>query len=622
MNTFAKSIQKVFQGVMNSFKAFPETIICALAFSIVTMVRIQLDWPEQEAYNFLLNTLHWSFALGAIFSLATTTAIHARFHKPKSLLYGYLLGVAAVVITFGLLYLFGRPDPALAASRVISVSQIAAARVTAVMVVSFVAFIILAAYPKDKSDFARSFFMTHKAFFIALIYGAVIMGGTSGVAGAVQALLYEDMSSKVYMYLGTLVGFLTFTIFVGYFPDFQKGELDEHREVAEKQPRFIEVLLGYIMIPILLALTAVLLLWTAKTTLTGQGASFMLLSGIATSYAAVGIWLHIMVTNYETGIAKFYRRVYPFAALLILGFEAWALVVQLNKYGLKTAEYFFALLWILAVAAAVLLIIKQAQAHKMIAYIFCVLAIVSVLPVIGHHVFPVAAQIDRVEGILIEEGMLKDGELSAAKKEPSLQTREAITDAVLYLAYQQTKKLPSWFDPNMTDNYTFTKKFGFEQAWPESEDMGVSDPGSNIGISLRLPPEVIEISGYRWAANLSDFEEKGRARVVIDGERGSYEVNWSINTPDGIPVLLVTLDDRVILEEDMNSYIDKITAKYPPGEKNVPVGELEDMTMKLETAEISVLLVFSNVDINVNTKQDEFYYWLSLSALYMNEKTE
>ncbi|MDD2484916.1 MAG: DUF4153 domain-containing protein, partial [Eubacteriales bacterium] len=515
-----------------------------------------------------------------------------------------------------------RPDPALAASRVISVSQIAAARVTAVMVVSFVAFIILAAYPKDKSDFARSFFMTHKAFFIAIIYGAVIMGGTSGVAGDVQALLYENMSSKVYMYLGTLVGFLTFTIFVGYFPDFRKGELDEHREVAEKQPRFIEVLLGYIMIPILLALTAVLLLWTGKTTLTGQGASFMLLSGIATSYAAVGIWLHIMVTNYESGIAKFYRRAYPFAALLILGFEAWALVVQLNKYGLKTAEYFFALLWILAVVAAVLLIIKKAEAHKVLAYIFCALAIVSVLPLIGHHSLPIMAQIDRVEGILIEEGMLKDGEISAAKKEPPLQTREAITDAVMYLSYQQTKELPSWFDTNMSDNYTFTKVFGFEQAWPEPEDIGVSDPGSNIGISLRLPKEVIEISEYRWAANLSDFEEKGRATVVIDGERGSYEVNWSINTPDGIPVLLITLDDRVILEEDMNSYIDKITAKYPPGEKNSPVGDVEDMTMKLESDEISVLLVFSNVDISVNTKQDEFYYWISLSALYMNEKTE
>jgi hypothetical protein len=49
------------------------------------------------------------------------------------------------------------------------------------MAVSLIAFIIFTAHPKDRYNFNSSFFMAHKAFFIAIIYGIVIMGGTLGL---------------------------------------------------------------------------------------------------------------------------------------------------------------------------------------------------------------------------------------------------------------------------------------------------------------------------------------------------------------------------------------------------------------------------------------------------------
>lgn len=393
MRVFTRSILQVFKGAVKAFQTFPATIACALAFAIVTMIRIQLDWPQQEAHNFLFNCLHWALALGAIFSLAAITAAKSRFNQARAFLLANLLGVAAAAATFLALYLYGGTDPSQGESRFAVVSGLAAARVSAAILVSFMAFIILAGYPKGQSDFSRSFFMTHKAFFIALIYGLVIEGGTSGVAGAIQALLYQGMSSKVYMHLGTLSGFLAFTIFVGYFPDFRKGQHDEHREVAQKQPRFFEILFEYILIPIVLALTAVLLIWAGKTILSGMGSSFMRISGIATAYTIGGIWLHILVTHYETGLAKFYRRIYPLAALVILAFEAWALLIQLQRSGLKMPDYYFIVIWIGALASAVLLLILKAKAHPAIAALICALAVFSVLPVVGYQALPVTAQV-------------------------------------------------------------------------------------------------------------------------------------------------------------------------------------------------------------------------------------
>ncbi|KAF1084219.1 hypothetical protein SPSYN_02623 [Sporotomaculum syntrophicum] len=448
MNNFSKSILNILHGAAGAFQKFPAAIACALAFAIVTMIRIQLDWPQQEAYNFLFNCLHWAFALGSIFSLAAITGAQSRYNKSGALLLANLLGLVAAAVTFLTLYLFGGTDPAQTEYRYILLSGLAASRVSVAILISFIAFISLAAYPKDQSDIARSLFMTIKAFFIALLYGTVLMSGVSGVAGAIEALLYQGMSEKVYLYIGTIAGFLAFTIFIGYFPDFRKGQFDEHRQAAQKQPRFVKILCEYILIPIVLALTVVLLLWAVKTILSGMRVSFIQLSSIATAYTFSGILLHVLVTHYETWLSKFYRRFYPIAALVILAFEAWALLTQLQKVSLQIDSYSFIIIWIIALASAVLLFFWQAKAHLPIAVLTCIMAVISVLPVVGYHALPVTAQVNRLETLLVNQGMLKDNQLIPAAEKPEAAVRESITDAVNYLAYAEDTKLPVWLIEN------------------------------------------------------------------------------------------------------------------------------------------------------------------------------
>lgn len=440
------------------------------------------------------------------------------------------------------------------------------------------------------------------------------MGGTSGVAGAVQALIYRDMSWKVYAYIGTLVGFLTFTIFVGYFPDFRKGQIDEKRKAAQKQPQFVEILFEYIMVPIMLALTLVLLVWAGKTVAGGMGVSFVRLSSIATSYAVGGIWLHIMTIHSKSGLTKFYRRMYPFAALVILAFEAWALVVQLGKSGLKTTEYSFILIWILAVAAAILLIKPKDRAHTNIALLTCALAVFSVMPAFGYHVLPVKSQVSRLEKLLVGQDMLEGDKLVPAASEPEREVRESITDAVIYLAYADEAKLPNWFDRSLRERSVFKAKLGFEQTWPDYE----YDPGrvDYMMTHLTLQPGAVDISGYGWAVNLQD---KDQAFVTIEGERGSYSIDWTADFQTGIPTLKIELDDRVIIEESMKAYIDRIAEAFPPGQSEFVEATLDDMSLQLKTPEVDVLLVFSDIRINMNPRQDTIDYWLDLRALYLKE---
>lgn len=620
MNGFTKSIRQVFKGAFKAFQTFPASIACALAFAAVTIIRIQLDWPQQEPLNFLFNCLHWAFAVGAIFSLAAITAAQSRYNNARAFLVSNILGVGAAVIAFLLMYNFGGTDPAAEGSRYAMVSDLAAARAGAAILVSFIAFIIFASYPKEQSDFARSFFMTHKSFFIALLYGLVIMGGASGVAGAVQALLYRNMSEKVYMYIATLTGLLAYTIFAGYFPDFRKGQIDEKREIAQKQPRFIEILFGNIMVPIVLALTVVLLIWSGKTILGGMKVSFIRLSSIATSYAAGGIWLHMMVAHHESRTARLYRRVYPAAALVILAFEAWALVIQLQKYGLKITEYSFTLIWIVAVAAVVLLFLKKHEAHRIIALITCFAAVFSVLPVLGYHALPVASQVSRLEKLLISQGMLEGDKLVPSAAEPELSVKESITDAVIYIADSRDTRLPIWFDKDMRRNEIFKKKLGFEHTWPKPEFTDPEWAGGYMGTSLYLIANTVDISDYQWAVSPQESYVKGNKELTVDGKRGVYKIYWDMNPSNRIPSLKIILDEEIILEKNMNDYIDRITSKYPPGEGRPHDVGIEDMSVVFETPEVTVMLVFNNVEISVNPHEDVINYWMNLTSLYMKEK--
>lgn len=616
MGVFTESVKKVSRGAIDSFKTFPAAMGSALAFALLTAFRINLDWPEQEAYNFLLNSLGWSFVFGAVFGLAAVTFVKSRKKEKSKFAVANIATAFVVAVSFILLYFFGGykyfPE-----DKYMVISGIAMSRVGVAIFVSVIAFVVFGALRKESTGFSRSLFMAQKSFFVAAIYGGVMMAGLSSVAGAFEALLYSAMSYKVYQYIGAAVGFIAFAIFAGNFPDFSKDEVDEKRIAAEKQPKFVETLFSYIMVPIVLALTLVFLIWTIKTVATGLGQSFIMLSGIATGYAVAGIWLHIMVTEHESGMAKFYRKVYPFTALVILAFELWALVEQLNKSGMKSEEYMFMLIWIVAVISILLLVFKKSRAHSKIALIVAIAAIVTVMPIIGYHQLPASMQSSRLESLLESEGMLEGGAIVPADSEPDREVKEGITDAVVYLAYQRDAKLPDWFDRELESDVEFKKAFGFEKTWPEYE----GENPEYMGVNLSLKPSSLDVSGYDWALTMQDTKGRGEATVDISGERGKYEIVWEMGyRGDGIPEISVYLDENLILKENMTKYVDGIKEKYLPEKGGFTEAGLEDMSLELSTDELDIMLVFSNIDIYIDQSNSTPGYNLNLQAVYVDEK--
>lgn len=107
--------------------------------------------------------------------------------------------------------------------------------------------------------------------------------------------------------------------------------------------------------------------------------------------------------------------------------------------------------------------------------------------------------------------------------------------------------------------------------------------------------------------------------VTLNGNKGTYQIEWNMQMNTGIPSLRITSGNGVVLEENLDSYIDRISKAYPPNQGQPTQAGFEDMSAKIKTPELTVLLVFRNVEIRLDPREDRINYWLNLSAIYVKE---
>ncbi len=612
--TIKTSITKSVKGAIGTFELFPVVILNAALFTLITYIRIQLDWSDQEPYNFLFNCLHLAFASGAALGLVGIAFERGRFNEKKSF---FMVNGAVFIVTLFIvfiLYNFGASNPDLLGYSNDNVSSLSAARISVLIAISLLGFIYFLSFPRDKSSVSESLFMFQKAFVIAFIYGIAIMMGTSGIAGAIQALLYNDMSEKVYMYLAATTGFVAFTLFVGYFPSLRKGNDDQHRIVAQKQPRFFEVLLSYILVPIISGLTVVLLLWIGKTVLTGEFPEFNELAGIVISYSLSGIWLYLMLSKVKNGLVDNFKRVYPIVALVILSFGLYSFVRHVSLEGFRTQEYFYILIWLFAVVSIVMMLIKKAKEQSMILLALIVIIAISTLPIIGYQILPVSLEINRLEQLLTENNMLVEGDLIATTVELDDDLKIQITTSVNFIAYAETR-LPDWFDRDLRESNEFSKRLGFEKTWREYE---YNNRSTYLSTSLTLSNEAIEISDYDWAVYFPSRPSGGVVSSVIEGKH-KYRVLLSSEDYDSLPKLRVQVDEEVVIDNDLKDYIDELLLKYPLGERRELTETFDDLSYLIETDTIKVLVVFRNINIQLDPQSDEIDYYYDIQGIYISE---
>lgn len=600
MNKFYIAVLNIVKGGARSFARYPLSMISALVIAVTASILIQLESVYNEK---LFSSLQMAFSLGAISGMVLAAAAFRRKGFSAGFWLANLGGIILTAAVFLAVYL-----PAG------NISEIAGARIVAGTAISFLLFLLVVSRDEKLSDFNQAAFMSLKSLVIALIYALVILLGLYFVAFAVESLLYEEMSGKVYQHIAVWSAFIGFAFFLGNFPVFGPGQKLEDFTAARKQPSFIEILFAYVIIPLMTALSAVLFIWAIQILVIGDWPSFTQLSAIFSAYALFGIWLYIMTSHYSQGIAIWYRRLFPFAALLFLAFEAYAIYDRIRLEGLKTVEYFVGITWLFAVIGTILLIFLPVVRNKALAWLAIVLIALIVMPVAGYQDLPALAQAARLKNVLQANNMLVGDRIERAPAGISQEDRQVITDATNFILRNEEAKKPSWFTQSITNPMQFESVYGFN---PDYEDGSPVDVPRFRSIYLVLPQGTLHLDEYTVVLHLQSWGYNPEQPLLIETERGEYRIKFKDNLNGLEPGFELIFNGQNLLSQDLRPYLQDLAAKYKDiysqaGDKI----ELADMVYKTSVGDVSLMLVFSSIEI-MTSDIITWQYTYSISSIYL-----
>lgn len=605
MNRFSAAIQKILKRGGMAFVLYPISMIFAAALAIVSIFRI---FQEPAANDKLLSSLQLSFALGVLLGMALIVIARKINERQIEFLGANVFTLLICIGTFFALYL---PQDAM-------INENSTVRVMAAMAISFLTFLFVPTINGKLLDYNRMFFMTIKSFFIALIYGLVLMLGFFFVAFAVQQLLIPELTDKTYSYIAIISGFLAYAIFLGYFPRFKKIEEDDDVTIDKlsQQPKFAVVLFQNIMIPILAALTLVLFIWSLRILFTGNWPVYEQIIGIFTAYSLFGILLYFLVSSYDTLTVSLYRKIIPIATLVFLAFEAYSIVTQINMYGVKPLEYAIVFLWIYAMITSVLFLFLPISKNKVPSYIAIFLIAVFVLPVVGANDFSYTNQGVHLKNILSKNGMI-EGDSIKSNSGISVDDKRRITMATNYLfdTYSTSSRtLPDWLKTSMSSTADFKTVFGFDMIFGRDDNNPGNGTPSDV-VNLTSSVEVISTKGYDYHIPQRILMETGEALIKTD--KGDYTVLYTGGKSTGsknggYPEITVVLEGKDFAKFDLKEFADGLLVKYSinGSQKQVPA---EDFVYKYNKENVNLMLVFNAVTLSKNNPDTNYF---DLTGIY------
>jgi hypothetical protein len=609
VNKFSAAIQGVLKRGGMAFVLYPASMIFAAALAIVSIWRIYQEPINNEK---LVNSLQLSFALGVIAGMALIVMARKISDKKIEFLGANLLTLLISTGTFFAIYL---PSGG-------TISENSTVRVIAAMAISFLVFLIAPTFHGKLLDYNRMVFMTIKSFFIALVYGLVLMLGFFFVAFAVQQLLISDLTDKTYSYIAIISGLLAYAIFLGYFPQFKKIEEDDDPTIEKlsKQPKFAEVLFQNIMIPILAALTLVLIIWSLRILFTGNWPAYEQIIGIFTAYSLFGILLYLLVSSFNTLAVRLYRKIIPIATLVFLAFEAYSIVTQIKMYGVKPLEYAIVFLWIYAMITSILFLFLPISKNKVPSYIAIVLITIFVLPVVGANDFSYTYQGAHLKSILTKNGMISgDSIKSNSGISEDDKMRITLSTNYLYDTYSSsTRTLPGWLKQSMNSTVDFKKVFGFDMMFGRDGNNPDNGNPSDV-INLTSSPEAISTTGYDYHIPQRILMETGEA--LIKTEKGDYTVLYTGGKSSGptnssYPEITVVLGGKDIAKFDLKEFADGLYTKYSGTNSQKQVAA-EDFVYMYNKDNVKLKIVFNAVTLSKSNPGTNYF---DLTGIYFGVK--
>lgn len=573
------------EGFTNSVARYPLTAALLAAAAVLISVQIH----SAARYPAALSSL----AVGAALS-ACAQAAFERFGEKRPLRRAGLLAGSAV-LTAGY-YVLALRDEAFGPELEIR---------TAVVLLALGIAYVWVPVIRSRVSFNESYMAAFKAFFHALLYAAVLMGGCSLILMAIGRLIYP-ISDRAYSYAADLIFALFAPIFflslIPVYPGKERqsttGEMaeggGEWADEATRCPRFLEVLISYIVIPLTAIFTVILVLYIVRN-IGGAFWTNSLLEPMLVSYAVVVIEVLILSSRLENPLARLFQTVFPKVLVPIVVFQIASSLLRIREEGFTHPRYFVILFGVFAVLSGGIMSVARERRNGAVAALLIVLSAISVIPPVDAFTVSRASQTGALVTTLEKNGMLQNSVLTPKGDLPD-GDKEKIVRAVEYLDEMGYIKSIPWIPPDFVTYRDFYDTFGFAPSELPS------DKFRYVNVSLE-ETAALDIEGYDAFA---------RTTVSRSGGYGTKTL-CTIRRPDGdfrlVGEQVDAHEELALLDPDGRELVrfntEEIFRRYQGYGASTSVLSAEDATFTAENGGAAMAVVVQYANLSTQAEQTD-----------------
>lgn len=547
-----------FNSIKNTFKRFPLTLIST---TLATIFLILSTFDEyDEAFNNKMISYGLVFVFG-IFLFAFVKLFNEglrNYYDLKNLKNNNLIKILSYLITMPILY--GIYELIYDESSVFAYYEknfIYFTLIAALIVGS--AFVGKLNYHKDYVAYVAKIL---KAFIISNIYSFIVFIGVSGIIFALNSLFKINFADLVYLRVA-IFSFILFNVvtFLADFPKVSDSFIDY------KYPKAFKILLVYIITPIVIIYTGILLAYFIKILLLWQIPNNLIVNLVIWFASFAVIYLFFISRIDSIDFINKFKIIFPFTLFPLLAMMFFAIYLRIREYGITENRYLVVAggVWILL--SLIYYIFYRDNSNITVPIFLSVIILISGIGPASATSLSVRSQNSRFEKLLKENKMLAGEEIKPNLNIDS-DAKNQIIDIVSYMVRTDRVGELSYMpkDFKLSED-SFKKLFGFSNIIEDKNYLGYSysdnilnrnDLGFNIDIDgyknliFVYSLDDYMISGpYKFERNKKNIkiykksDEDYKLQMTIDLVKLRDKLKLLKNTKESI-----SMEDLAIEEKD------------------------------------------------------------------------
>ena len=581
MKFFGKLREKL-SGFYNAISRYPVTVFFLVAAAVVNAIAIN---QNADYYKFLL-----TFAVGACLGF-TCQAVWERFLEKNS--YRILLMGAGLFLTMGYF---------LIVNHYTSTGWETAIRTSVAIFALAVAFVWVPVI-KSAVSFNENFMAAFKAFFNSLLYSGVLAAGIILILSAIDLLLFR-VPEKSYLHTLSVISILFAPIYFLSLIPVYPGVSDKNRSPAETDlqmekirractcPKFVEVLISYIIIPLLAVYTVILVIYIA-TNITGKFWTDNRLEPMLVGFAIATILIYILASRLENKFADLFRRIFPKVLVPIVLFQIVSSVLRALDTGMTCGRYYVILFGVFAAVAGVIMSILPVRKNGVIAALLIGFSLISIIPPVDAFTGSRISQEQRLRNVLIQNNMLLDDQITP-NASLSEEDKQVISSTMNYMIMMEYTKGISYLGEDFDPAKDFYDTFGFYRY--EASNYGQSSV--YLFLDQQSP---VSIADYDTLVMVSFYNQGGSEgpQVSIFEQAGKTYILSKSATPSPGMLRLTEKDKEELISINMQDVFDHFDTtaggNYQIDKEGISAAEA---TVTQENDRVKVSLVAINLNID------------------------